>query len=121
MEYRFVNHEKNSYLECLPGGGQIASERDAVDMVGACGEHQARRLLLYGENLAEDFFNLRTGLAGAVLLKLSMYRIKTAAVLTTEQVNHGRFKDMVLEANRGNRLFHVFYDRETAEAWLVEE
>lgn len=120
MNYRLVEHAQNPYVECLPGGGRIEKENDALDLVAACGEYQTHRLLLYAENVAEDFFNLRSGLAGAVLQKFANYRIKTAAVLPPERVNPGRFGEMALEANRSNRLFHIFHAREQAEAWLVQ-
>jgi hypothetical protein len=41
-------------------------------------------------------------------------------VLTPELVNQGRFREMVLEANKGNQ-FRVFYQREAAELWLAGE
>jgi hypothetical protein len=121
MNYRYVEHPQNPYIECLPGDGLLASERDALELVAACGEYQASRLMLHAVNLPDDFYHLRTGLAGAVLQKFANYLLKVAAVLTPELVNQGRFKEMVLEANRGNRGFHVFYDREQAEEWLVRE
>ncbi len=121
MNYRVIEHVQNIYIECLPDGGRIESERDALDLVAACGENQANRLLLHAENLSEDFFHLKTGLAGAVLQKFVNYYVKVAAVLTPELVNQGRFQEMVLEANRSNRSFQVFYDREKAEAWLVKD
>lgn len=119
MNYRLVEHPHNNFVEVLPGDGCIASEADALKLVGACGEFRVQRLLLYAENLSDDFYHLRTGLAGTVLLKFSNYRVKFAAVLTPELVNQGRFEEMVLEANRANNLFHVFYDRDQAVAWLV--
>lgn len=119
MNYRLVEHAQNNYVEVLSGDGRIEKESDALELVGACGEYRTLRLMIHAENLSEDFFHLRTGLAGEVLLKFSNYRIKFAAVLTPELVNQGRFYEMVLEANRSNRMFHVFYERDKAEAWLV--
>ena len=118
--YRLVDNPENPYVECLPDGGQIESERDVLDLVAACGEHLAHRLLIHAESLTEDFYNLKTGLAGAVLLKFSNYKIKAALVLTPEVVT-GRFEEMVMEANRRNREIHVFYEQEAAVAWLVKE
>ena len=120
MNYRLVEHAQNNYVECLSGDGRIENENDALDLVAACGEHQIHRLLITAENVTEDFFHLRTGLAGAVLQKFVNYSVKVAAVLTPELVNQGRFHELVLEANRSNQLFHVFYAREQAEEWLVQ-
>ncbi len=121
LNYQMVEHPRNRYVECLAGAGRIEGERDALDLIGACGEYETHRLLLHAETLSEDFYHLRTGLAGAVLQKFADYRIKTAAVLTPELVNQGRFREMALEANRSNRLFHIFYVRAEAEAWLVAD
>ncbi len=118
MNYQIIN---NLYLECLLGDGWIEKEADALDLVAACGENRVQRLLLYSENLSDDFYQLKTGLAGAILLKFSTYHIKVAAVLKPEQVNQGRFREMALEANRSNREFHIFYNRPKAVEWLAAD
>lgn len=121
VNYQVVEHAGRRYVACISGDGRIESERDVLDLIAACGENQTHRLLLHAEALTDDFYHLRTGLAGAVLQKFADYRIKAAAVLTPERVNQGRFQEMVLEANRSNRLFHVFYQQAEAEAWLVAD
>jgi hypothetical protein len=119
MNYQYIQKDNSSYIEFLPDGGTITSEADALELVAACGEHMCHRLLLHGSNLTPDFYNLRTGLAGAVLLKFSNYRIQAAVILTPELATQGRFGEMVLESNRGNQ-FRVFFDRASAEAWLAQ-
>ena len=74
--------------------------------------------MLHAANLTDDFYRLKTGLAGDILQKFSTYRIRVAAVLTPELVSQSRFREMVLEANRGSQ-FHVFYKLEEAEKWLI--
>ena len=81
MQTQLIETNGVKILECLPDGGTIASEDDALELVGLCGEHLAERLLLSASNLAEDFYFLRSGLAGAVLLKFTNYHIRAAAVL----------------------------------------
>ncbi|MHB8856679.1 MAG: DUF4180 domain-containing protein [Bellilinea sp.] len=107
-----------TYLECPAESLRIASERDALDLVALCGEHLTERLLLDGDCLHSDFFELKTGLAGAVLLKLSNYHIRTAAVLPPERVGSGRFAEFVHETNTGNQ-FRVFTDVAEAVSWLL--
>ena len=120
MEYQLVNVKSQSYLECLPSEEQLSSEADSLDLVAACGEYGTSRLMLHAENLPEDFYQLKSGLAGNVLLKFSNYRLRVAAVLTPELVGQGRFREMALETNRGNQ-FRIFYDRQSAEDWLLSE
>lgn len=121
MEYRVVEVNGNRYVECLPDGGMLTSERDALELVAACGETGTNQVMLHAGNLPAEFYDLKTGLAGAVLLKMSNYRIRLAAVLTPALVGTGRFYEMVLETNRRSREFRVFYTRAEAEDWLISE
>jgi hypothetical protein len=120
MNTRLVNHNQQSYLECIEDEQRIQSENDALELVASCSENQIDRLMLHGGSLNADFYKLKTGLAGAVLQKFINYHIRVAAVIPMELVNQGRFYEMVLEANRG-RQFRVFQDLQTAEKWLTGE
>jgi PadR family transcriptional regulator AphA len=95
----------------------ISNEDDALELIGFCGESGTDRLVVHAENLAADFYDLRSGLAGNILLKLSNYRIYLAAVIPAEKIGKGHFYEMVLETNRG-RDFRVFATRESAIDWL---
>jgi len=117
MNYRLIESTPYPFLECLPDGGLIKSEQDALDWLALCGEHGTDRLMIHASNLPDEFYDLSSGLAGAILLKFVMYRIKLAAVLTPDLVNRGKFREMALETNRGQD-FRIFYDRAQAEAWL---
>jgi hypothetical protein len=110
MNYKVVEQGSKKYIECVPSVKCIENERDALELVAICGENDTNRFMLYAENLTEDFYQLRTSVAGDILQKFVNYYIKGVAVLTPELVNQGRFREMVIEANRG-RHFHVFYER----------
>jgi PadR family transcriptional regulator AphA len=116
IRYRLVKDEKQGFVECLPEM-MVTSEDDALELVAFCGENETDRLLVYGESLPMDFFDLHTGLAGKILLKLSNYRIFLAAVITPDRIGNGRFYEMVCETNRG-REFRVFGNRADAIEWF---
>ncbi len=117
MEYKIIQLENKRLVECLPDGGVITDEATTLDLVGICGGEQASFLLLYASNLSDDFYDLKTGLAGQVLLKLSNYHLQTAAVIPSEKIGSGKFYEMVIETNRRND-FRVFPNREDAVKWF---
>jgi PadR family transcriptional regulator, regulatory protein AphA len=117
MEHTVINSESKLIAECLPDGGQITDESSALDLVSICGEEGTDLILLHHTNLHPDFFDLKTRLAGYVLLKLSNYRIHAAAVIPKEMVGTGRFYEFVIETNRRND-FRVFDNRDEAVKWL---
>lgn len=118
MNVHVQNKAGTTYLEARPGRLLITEERDAVDLVGLCGEHDTSRLMLHADNVSEQFFDLKTQLAGRVLQKFVNYGVKAVLVLSPERHNHERFDEMALEATKG-RHFGVFSDREQAEQWLL--
>lgn len=118
MTYTLIENNGKTYIECLADMAPIASERDALDLVALCGENETHRLMLHSEHLPPAFFDLKTGLAGDVLLKFSNYRVKVVAVVTHDQVGNGRFAEMAMESNHFNE-FGVFYARQQAEQWLL--
>jgi hypothetical protein len=119
MNYIYHQQGDSGFVEGLPGDGVVQSEEEALELVAACGEYGTFNLLLPAECLADEFFNLSSGVAGAVFLKLSLYRIRCAILLPPEQATQGRFGEMVLEANRRDDALHFFSDRSKALDWLM--
>ncbi|MBJ6362373.1 DUF4180 domain-containing protein [Paenibacillus sp. GCM10012307] len=118
MNYKMIDNGVEKYLEVMSVQNPLRTEQDAVDLVALCLEQESPLLLLHGEVLSEDFFKLRTGIAGQMIQKWINYRIKTAAVIPKELIHQGRFKEMAVESNRSNH-FGVFESREDAVNWLL--
>ncbi len=120
MNVQLDEYRNGTFLETVPGSGMLESERDALDLVGSCGEYQVYRLLINAENIPDTFYDLRSGLAGSVLLKFSNYRIKAAALVNSVLAEQGKFHEFAIETNRGNE-FGVFNQREDALMWLFRD
>jgi PadR family transcriptional regulator, regulatory protein AphA len=117
MEHTVITSGNKSIVECLPESGMVTDENSALGLVSICAEESTDILLLHHSNLHSDFFDLKTGLAGKVLLKLSNYQIHAAAVVPSELIGNGRFYEFVLETNRRDD-FRVYTSREDAIEWL---
>ncbi|GAA3411285.1 DUF4180 domain-containing protein [Paenibacillus hodogayensis] len=117
MNYTIIDRNGKTYV-AADSTSPLATEQDALDLVGACMGHDALRLLLGEGTLSDDFFKLRTGLAGSVLQKFVNYRIRAAAVIPDGQLIQGRAKEMIAEMKHGND-FQVFATVEEAEQWLL--
>lgn len=98
----------------------INTEQDTLDLIALCGEHDTNLLMLHRSAISDDFFRLKTGVAGRILQKFINYQVKASAVISEEDIKNGKFEDMVLEANRGSH-FRVFANRDDAEKWLLKE
>lgn len=97
----------------------IGSERDALDLLALCSEHQAQGILASTSLFHDDFFRLKTGIAGAILQKLANYQVRLALVKQPEQKIKGKFMDFISESNHGSQ-FAVLDNREEAIRWLIQ-
>lgn len=93
----------------------INSQMDVPDAIGASFGTQG--LLLLPENLAPQFFDLRSGIAGELFQKFSNYRIKLAIVVEQEKDYGERFKELMWE-HRKHTLIRFFTNQADAQFWL---
>ena len=103
-------------LDCVEAIGPS----DAMELVVACIEHDATRLLVESRYLPPEFFDLKTGFAGELLQKMQNYGIRLAGVFPSEEGHSDRFRELLREARRGSG-FRAFAAREDAEVWLASE
>lgn len=118
MNYRVVDKNNKKYIECISSIIPLHNEQAALDLIALCGENDTNLLMINAEALARDFFDLKTGLAGQILQKFANYYIKAAVVVSNEMKIKGKFKEMMIESNRGNN-FRIFNNQNEAENWLL--
>jgi hypothetical protein len=119
MRYKVNVKNNQKYIEYYSAETPVRSEDEILELISDCMENNTERIMLKPEVLTEDFFRLRTGLAGELLQKLCNYHIKAAIILPERSNNLGKFTELMLELNRGNAL-RVCNTIEEAEVWLLK-
>ena len=120
MDYSMVPTESGQYLELYTTVAPLTTEQDALDVIALCGEHDTYSLLLHGAALTLGFFDLKTGIAGAILQKFVNYSMRVAIVVAPEQIGHGRFAEMAGESATSNQV-RIYTDQPSAAQWLATE
>lgn len=90
---------------------------DPTTIVAHCVENGHSVLLLDSSILPREFFDLSSGVTGALIHSLSLYGIRMAVVIPDTSGYSRPFQDFVSEANRGTQ-FHFVPTREEAVKWL---
>lgn len=94
----------------LPGEGpKLRTARDATDVLSEAFSNDAQLIAVPISRLDDDFFRLRTGVAGEVVSKLVAYGIQAAFIgdISEHVANSDSFRDFVREANRGRQFWFV--------------
>ena len=96
-------------------GITIRKMSDVSDAVGACLGRAG--LILTEQDLGEDFFNLRTGLAGELFQKFINYRLKLAIVVPDINAHGERFSELAFE-HRSHPAVRFVRSLDEAVVWL---
>ena len=90
-------------------GPTLPREGNANTFLSAAWEHDASMLAIPVSRLDASFFQLSTGLAGAVLQKFVNYRIQLAVVgdVSAWSASSKALHDFIVEANRGRSTWFV--------------
>ena len=94
---------------------RILAAGDISEALGA--SIDAGGLVLDESQLGPDFFDLRTGLAGAVFQKFTNYRARLAIVVADESAYGSRFSELMYE-HRTHKQVRFFASAQLARQWL---
>lgn len=92
----------------------IRDAQDALDLMATIRyNHGCDKAVIDKANITEDFFHLRTGLAGEILQKFANYHFAVAIVGDFDMYDSKSLHDFIYESNKGRQIFFV-KDRQSA-------
>jgi hypothetical protein len=96
-------------LECAADGEKLRGAGDVLDVIGTAIGHGAEMVLMPAERLTDDFFTLRTGLAGEIAQKFVNYRIRLVVLgdISHHVAKSSALSAFVAESSRGSQLWFV--------------
>ncbi len=94
-------------LVCAADGPRLADADSARDLILAAGQAGADWVCVPVRRVADEFFALRTGVAGEVVQKFVNYRLPLAIVgdISAHTTGGSAFAGFVHESNRGRQLW----------------
>jgi hypothetical protein len=109
MQGSFVDLDGVPVFTVAAVGPELRSGADAVDLMSAAAEHRAVWIAIPVSRFGDDFFELRTRLAGEIAQRFAMYGARVAIVGDISK-RIGASKSLaafVAESNRGQDLWFV--------------
>ena len=103
-----VQHNGLTLLELPADGPLLATEQDAVDLIGEAYGPDADVIVVPVESFGAEFLDLRTGIAGIFFQKMQQYQRRLAVVgdISDAMAASRSLRDFVGETNRiGNHMF----------------
>jgi len=96
-------------VELTGGSAPLRDDRDAVDAIAAASEYHPEIIVIPTERLGNDFFRLRTGVAGQVIQKVLTYRLRLVILgdISEHLRESSALRDFVYECNSGAHVWFV--------------
>lgn len=100
-----MNIEKANENTVIVKDGMINTVNDILDVLAdASYNYRADHMVVYKESLPEQFFELRTGLAGEMLQKLTNYNMRISIVGDFSVYSSKALRDFIYESNKGKQV-----------------
>ncbi len=94
----------------------ITDVQSALDFMATVNyEVGCGRIILNKSAICEDFFNLRTRLAGEVLQKFINYHVKIAIVGDFSVYTSKSLKEFIYESNKGRDIFFLVNEKQAVD------
>ncbi|MBX9852198.1 MAG: DUF4180 domain-containing protein, partial [Cytophagaceae bacterium] len=94
----------------------ITDTQSALDLMATVRyEADCDRLILHKSNITEDFFDLKTGLAGSILQKIINYQLKLAIIGDFSIYTSKSLRDFIYEMNSGKDIFFLENEQQAIE------
>ena len=101
MKIEFHEIENAKIAEIISDEILIHTAQDGLDLLGNLYYNGIEKLILHKKNLAPEFFDLKTGLAGEVLQKFANYRMRLVILGDFSDFNSKSLNDFIYESNQG--------------------
>jgi len=96
-------------LVCASDGEKLKSERETLDLIGEAIQQGVEWIVVPVERLEDDFFQLKTGLAGHIIQKFVTYRRRLVILgdISRHVAKSRALKAFVYETNRGTQVWFL--------------
>lgn len=108
-------NENHKIIVASDSGIAIRTFGDISDALSA--SFGSAGLILTEADLAPEFFDLRSGLAGELFQKFTNYRLRLALVVPEPEVYGERFSELAYE-HRSHTMIRFVPTQEEAQTWL---
>jgi len=108
-------NEEHKILIASDSGVSIRSFSDISDAIVAC--YGAKGIIFTEDDLAQEFFDLRSGLAGELFQKFTNYKLRVAIVLPDPDAYGERISELAYE-HKAHNMIRFVRSKDEAETWL---
>ncbi len=117
MELKIHTDNGVAIAELISENVKIASEQDALDVMAHADYQGARKIILHRKNIVDEFFDLKTRLAGDILQKFTNYQVDVAIIGDFENVSSKSLRYFIYESNKSTHVMFLANANDAVSRW----
>jgi hypothetical protein len=114
-----IQHNNNSLLEIVSDDIVLSKTQDILDLIGEGYAYDSKCLIIYEKNIAPEFFDLKTKIAGDILQKISTYEFQIIIIGEFDKYESQSLKDFIYESNKGKTIYFLNSLEETLSLFSI--
>ncbi len=111
-----IKKKNNINIAIIEQNEKISSIRDISDLMANAYYNECVGIIVKKEYLSEEFFDLRTKIAGEILQKFSNYNMKMSIIGDFSVYDSKSLRDFIYECNNGSLIFFKDTEEDGMEA-----
>jgi len=104
MEIKIHEQDGIKIAEVAANKVLISNAEEGLQLLADLYYQDFDRIILHERNICNDFFDLRTKLAGEILQKFSNFRVRLAIVGDFNKFSGQSIKDFIFESNKSKQI-----------------
>ena len=107
MDFKIHTQNTIQVAEIIAETIVINETQDALDMMANANYSGADKIIIREHQIASEFFDLKTRLAGEILQKFSNYKVQLAIVGDFTKYKSKSLNDFIFESNKTGHILFV--------------
>jgi hypothetical protein len=104
MEIKTHHANNGQIAEVISEEIVVKTPEEALQLIVDLYYQDFDKIIIHEKNIASEFFDLKTGIAGEILQKFSNYRVRLVIVGDFIQYPGKSIKDFIYESNNGRQV-----------------
>lgn len=107
IKWSYTPSNYKTLLEIISDDIVLSKTQDILDLIGEAYAYESKTFIIYEKNIAPQFFDLKTKIAGDILQKVSNYDYQLLIIWDFDEYKSQSLKDFIYESNKWKKV-HFF-------------
>lgn len=119
MKFELIEKEDIRIFKISSDELLLSDESNALDIISNSKYQEVTKIIIAEENIAPEFFDLKTTIAGNIMQKFTLYGVQLAIVGDFSKYESKSLHDFIFETNKQGQILFLTSEEEATERLTI--